>query len=611
MGRRRKAGNEGLGQYVQWRSGPSLELRFPVPIELAAAFPVTMVARKPYIIRSLGTADVRLANAKADALRAQLRTEFATVRATRSSPDLDSYLANLYDDELRQWQNQTAEVARDRLRAGTARHLDQDRARADQARDVWSNALLSPTPLKRRAVASWAADAYYRSLGQEPDESPAYMEVVDRCAASLADAQITINDLAAGRGQGATPHLSRAQSAPKVIPSLDGNAGLSLGDYFRAVYMPAILLTKTQAGERTLSGKARAVCLFEDLVGDVSIGSITGPQIWTYHDQLMKLPDINSLSGAWRSMTPRQQIAAIESGKLVAGPLNPKTVNKHLTGIKTILDFAVRRQDIGVSPAGDIRAVVPPEEDTGRSFTTDELNRIFTHPLFAGCREALVPKGLQKPGPVMVRDDRFWIPLVLLFTGARSSEVVGLHVDEVVTDHEIPHFIIRPNETRGLKNLQSKRMVPVHSKLIELGFLAFAEVQHARSEGQFFALAIQQYFNESVTGTRQKKALSNSPIMRQFNRTILADADARANDGSIKCFRNTFEQEAAAVIPSDEVRRRLTGRDLKSSVQIYTKNIPDDLIKRIGQLRMLSGEIERIAYDGVRLEHLMAAPAPA
>jgi integrase len=581
-----------------------------VPIELASAFAVTMVAGKPYIVRSLGTADIRLANAKADALRAHFRTEFATVRATRSSPDLDSYLETLYDDELRKWNGQTADDARERLRTGTVHRLDQERARAAEARHDWSRALLSKDSLERRAVSSWAADAYYRSLGQEPDESAAYIEVVERCAATLVDAQITINDLVAGKGQISTPLSSRPQSPPKSIDSPDGNAGLSLGDYFKAVYMPAIRLTKTQKGERTLSGKARAVRLFEDLVGDHSIGSITSPQIWIYHDQLMKLPDINSLSGAWRSLTPRQQIAAIDSGKLIAEPLNPKTVNKHLTGIKTILDFAMKRRDITVSPAVNIRAEVPPEEDTGRSFTTDELNRIFGHPLFAGCSDGLVPKGLQKPGPVQVRDDRFWIPLVLLFTGARSSEVVGLHVDEVVVDHEVPHFIFQPNESRRLKNLQSKRMVPVHSALIEMGFLDFVENQQARSEGQFFALVVQQYFNESVTNTRQKKALSNSPIMRQFNRTILADADARANDGSIKCFRNTFEQEAAAVIPSDEVRRRLTGRDLQSSVQIYTKNIPGDLIKRTGQLRMLSNEINKISYDGVELDHLKLVASP-
>jgi hypothetical protein len=75
-------------------------------------------------------------------------------------------------------------------------------------------------------------------------------------------------------------------------------------------------------------------------------------------------------------------------------------------------------------------------------------------------------------------------------------------------------------------------MVPIHPRLIEMGFVDFAKAQIVRCEGQFCPLVVPQYFNESVTGTRQNEALSNSPLMRQLNRTILADADARANGGS-------------------------------------------------------------------------------
>lgn len=604
MGRKRANGNERLGQHVQLRSNGMLELRYPIPRDVAPRFPQVNGRVRTHLICSLGTRDIRLANAKADALRTKIRADIAEARATKQSPDLPGYLDSLFDDELRRWHSQSIVAARDRLKPGGATRGEGVRDRTVQARNDWARALVSDDRSERLAVAGWAAEAYYRKLGREPDDSPAFVEVLERCATTLADAQIHLADVEAGRQP--SPRMSVVAPTGKASNGpLEGRSALTLSEYFSDAYMPALRQSKTTKGERMLSGKDRAVRLFRELVGDMSVGSITKRDMWVFHDELLKLPDVNTLSGTWRDMPAKRQIDAVAKGLVEAETLSPKTVNKHLSGVRTILDFAERRNDIDASPAAGVRAVVPPEEDTGRAFTTDELNRIFRQPLFAGCSEGIEPKGLQKPGPVMVRDDRFWIPLVLLFTGARSSEIVGLHVEDVVMDHEFPHFLIRPNTTRRLKNPQSKRMVPVHSKLIEMGFVDFAKAQIVRHEGQFFPLVVQQYFNESVTGTRQKKALSNSPIMRQLNRTILADADARSNGGSIKCFRNTFEQEAAATIASDEVRRRLTGRDLKSSVQIYTQNIPDDPIKRSGQLRMLVGEVNKVRYEGVDLDHLL------
>src|SRR5262249_27207466 len=146
------------------------------------------------------------------------------------------------------------------------------------------------------------------------------------------------------------------------------------------------------------------------------------------------------------------------------------------------------RSDILTAPRG-VRATVDHDVDTGRSFTTDELQRIFDLPLFRGCRGELEPNGLFKPGNVQIRDDRFWIPLVLLFTGARSSEIAGLATADVQADDEVPHFIIRPNNLRGLKTSKSARLVPVHPTLRQIGFLDFARARVAADpDGKLFPL---------------------------------------------------------------------------------------------------------------------------
>lgn len=603
MGRNREQGNEKLGQYVQRRSGGALELRYPLPTDVRHAFLDTRGNPRTQITKSLGTSDVKIANAKADLMRASILAEISGIRTGRSSSTLGHFLHDLYNEELARTGKLASHDARNVLVMGSSDPLD---AR-ESDRTVQVLGLESGNPAERVALAGWAAERYFRNRGEDPRQAPDFQAVVDECALVLADALVAQNEITGGRPAPAprSTLMSSAAAAASTAPNATSERGrLPISVYFADVQLPAIQNENIIRGQNTISGKAQAVDLLAKMLGDPPVGAITKSDLWRFHDLLLKLPNSREVKGEHRKLGPLDQIDAYGKGLIKAATLSPKTVNKHLSGIKVLLDFAEARHDIATSPSHGVKAKVVAGEESGRPFTTDELNRIFAQPLFAGCSEGLLPKGLQKPGPVLVRDDRFWIPLVLLFTGARPSEIAGLESADVIADHEVPHFLIRVNSVRGLKNPQSKRMVPIHQALISMGFLAFARDTARQTDGRFFPMAKQEYSKEKPTKIRRKKNLSSSTIMRQFNRTILADAKARDNDGSNKCFRNTFEQESSAKIGSDEVARRLTGRDLKSSVKIYTQNIPDDPIKRTAQLRRLQREINQVVYEGVELSHL-------
>lgn len=602
MSRKRDEKNSKLGQHVQRRSGGTLELRFPLPTDVQPAFLDAGGRPRSQIIRSLGTSDVRLANAKADALRAAIRADISKIRQARGSASLDDFLQDLFDQELAMFRAQAADDARMVLVRPGANLLEERLG----IRSRSTRALLSPVAEERLATAGWAAERFLRSQGREPDGSPEFQDIVDRCANVLVEALTAQNELAAGREVPVRTSslLGAASGLRDMSNAVTPRASLKIRDYFKQVYLPAIQTAGNIRGQNTISGKAQAVELFADLVGDLSVGSITKGDLWRFHDELMVLPNSRDLKGADRDLTPREQIDALKSGVFIAATIHPKTINRHLSGVKTLMDFAEKRRDISSAPTGGIMAEVQHDDEAGRPFTTDELNRLFSQPLFTGSMDGLEPNGWRKPGPVQIRDDRFWIPLLLFFTGARPSEVAGLATSDVFPDHEVPHIIISPNSFRSLKNPKSKRMVPLHRRLIDFGFLDFAKARLANGEGQLFAMVEQQYFVEGPTGERRKKGLSSAPLMRQFNRTILADADARSDRGSAKCFRHTFEQEALAVINSEEVRRRLTGRDVNSTVQIYTQNVPTDPVKRAVQLRMLAHEVDKLIYEGVSLNHL-------
>jgi integrase len=58
-------------------------------------------------------------------------------------------------------------------------------------------------------------------------------------------------------------------------------------------------------------------------------------------------------------------------------------------------------------------------------------------------------------------DDIRWLVAMLLDTGARMAEIVGLRNEDISLDRPIPHVFIRPHEGRGVKTKASSRTVPL------------------------------------------------------------------------------------------------------------------------------------------------------
>ena len=62
---------------------------------------------------------------------------------------------------------------------------------------------------------------------------------------------------------------------------------------------------------------------------------------------------------------------------------------------------------------------------------------------------------------IRLNDEPRWLIALISNAGLRLSEAVGLHVDDLVLDDEIPHVIVRPHSWRRLKTKASERKVPL------------------------------------------------------------------------------------------------------------------------------------------------------
>jgi integrase len=152
---------------------------------------------------------------------------------------------------------------------------------------------------------------------------------------------------------------------------------------------------------------------------------------------------------------------------LVADDLRPKTIRDgKLAPVKAILQWGVNNRRLGhnASERLAIDAKVRPSERK-RSFNDEEARTVL--------------KASRSEHDALRR----WVPWICAYTGARVSEVCQLRAEDVL-EHDGIWCIHFAPEAGSLKNLGSERTVPVHSALVDSGFLKFTK---RASSGPLFA----------------------------------------------------------------------------------------------------------------------------
>lgn len=71
------------------------------------------------------------------------------------------------------------------------------------------------------------------------------------------------------------------------------------------------------------------------------------------------------------------------------------------------------------------------------------------------------------------RPERYWIPRIAMYSGLRLDEICQLYVDDVIKIDGIWCFDVNDRNDKKVKVESSKRTVPIHPKLISLGFLTY------------------------------------------------------------------------------------------------------------------------------------------
>ena len=219
---------------------------------------------------------------------------------------------------------------------------------------------------------------------------------------------------------------------------------------------------KEAANDITLMGYSGVCQLFLRVVGDMPVHEITRDTLRDYLDTLKKLPPNLNKVAKFKDKSIQQILEMNEGQKAIAA----HTVGKAVTTIKTLFAWMVAEELIDKNISG---VLVPPKkekaaEDERKVYTKEDLQRLV---------EGL--KAEAEKGELKDRPERYWIPLIGLFSGMRLNEICQLHIEDVVEIEGVWCFSVKPDDdgNKQVKTAASIRIVPVHNKLIELGFIDY------------------------------------------------------------------------------------------------------------------------------------------
>lgn len=348
---------------------------------------------------------------------------------------------------------------------------------------------------------------------------------------------------------------------------------------------PLSALVETFTGERKASEStnretAIAVGMLEEVMGEARpLYKITRQDIHALKKTLSELP-----SNAKKRFPDHSMTEAIKANKARNKPfavLHPITINdKWLARIHTILGWCVRNDLIPDNPATGIKveAIADNASAPRVNFSPDDLTRIFGDKFYDDEKETL--------------GERQWAMLISLFSGVRASELAQMKLDSFRTERGIKILAVEEDT----KTAGSQRIVPVHSKLLELGLEQRVKALRRKGETHLFP----EWYAKGMAAKKEARKKGGSTlnhyfprfIPKRFNDTYLPGVGIHDDRKAWHCFRHTFKTglKRAGVVKS--MRDELAGHSDSSAGAVYEHE---------GSVEAMRDAVEKLEFDGFNL----------
>lgn len=332
---------------------------------------------------------------------------------------------------------------------------------------------------------------------------------------------------------------------------------------------------------------ANTRALFSEWCGDKRLDRYARTDISDFAGMLQALPALRGKAPRFTGC-PLKELVAMTKADATIKTLSPKSVKKHTSNVSSFFGWAADQGYVDSNFAKSVYRVkrTVRRQDERSAWSVEQLKTLFRSPLYAGCRSAYYRN---QPGDVIIKDARYWLPLLGTFHPVRLEEVAQLRVGDVQEEGGIWFLNVRGDDGetgdasapgRKVKSLAAWRRVPVHGIVIELGFLDHVDEARRRKDTMVFAglkpggVANRYGYDISKWFSRYRSAagLKGVDFHGLRHSVITAMGRARVNPDIINA---------------------LDGHELPGERGRYMKEMP---------LPLLRESVDSIAYDGIDVE---------
>ena len=435
----------------------------------------------------------------------------------------------------------------------------------------------------------------WRFTDVKPEDVPAiddFLEIMDRHAArSVPLSQIALN----------TTHDEKINDPGKLAPVAKKRVTRMAAEYLK--------YEQQREDDQEIGGKnvpqiRTRLRPFLDIYGTRHIGSLTPGDIEAYRKMLVYYPkNVHKLASA-AGLTFDQVIQKSKNKTLLDSKGQPAeriaslTVDGYMMAASNFLGYC--KKQFAINPTvmeGFANKVGKAKEGIDRrAFNKDEMQKIFESAYYS---EATYNCAYQ-----------YWVPHLGAFTGARINEISQLAPDDVDQDKDGIWFIkitaSGEDKEKSIKNEESRRIIPVHQKLIDLGFIDYVKSQkEAKATNLFdinkakadkFGKVPSEWFNQKYL--RQYIGIEDkSVVFHSFRHRFITSLAQSIIDGSGLSEDGVIKER----IPEALVLRRIVGHSVAHSItagrglydahtDTYTGEFSIASMKRV---------IDKLNYEGV------------
>ncbi|WP_462402130.1 site-specific integrase [Pseudomonas sp. Marseille-QA0332] len=202
----------------------------------------------------------------------------------------------------------------------------------------------------------------------------------------------------------------------------------------------------------------RALSDLFELMGDMPALAFDTQQARLLKERLSRCPQYFGLRPEFKGKTLKQVVESAGSYKTITAV----TVNNRLRKLTAFMNWCKANGYVADNPLAGMKVMTGSAKEARLSFDRDDLTALLDH-------EALRKEARKHPW-------RYWLPLMGRATGARLEELCQLRVDDFIEQQGIPCIRIDDSgKGQNLKNVSSRRILPIHPALLDLGLLQHVE----------------------------------------------------------------------------------------------------------------------------------------